>query len=93
MVSTAAASGRITTSSNAVVITSTARLRRPHNRLCAISISGHVETTISVDQMSAGMNGRRIHRLATMPSAMKRMASRKRGNSRKAGTFVMGVLV
>ena len=54
MVKTANAIGRISVTSNPVVITTTARLRFPHKRLCTISITGHVETTTRVDQIKIG---------------------------------------
>ena len=92
MVSTASASGTITTSSITVVITIAARPRFPHKRPCTASSSGHVETTTSVDQISAGRNGRRIHRLAMIMIAMNSTASMMRGSSRKLGMwFTAGI--
>ncbi len=88
MVSTANASGRITITSNAVVITTTARLRLPHKRLCTARITGHVDTTTSVDQINAGRNGCIIHRLATIMIAMNSTANTRRGRSRRLEIFM-----
>src|SRR5262249_1872569 len=76
-------SGTSRPSSNTTVITATASPRRPHSTDCARTSSGHVATTIMIAQTTAGRNGRKIQKLATIMPPMNSTPSVTRARSRE----------
>ena len=87
MVAMASVSGTTSTSSNTRVMTTTARLRRPHKRACTRSINPHVATTTVVAQIAGPMKGRSSHSVAAMSRPRHSTASVVRVRSR--ATFFM----
>ncbi len=82
MVPMASISGTTSSIRISRLITSTARLRRPHSRAWNQRSIGQVETTIIVAQIVGAMKGRSTHSVETISTPMKRTPSVVRVRSR-----------
>ena len=82
MVPMASISGTTSSIRISRLITSTARLRRPHSRASNQRSIGQVDTTIIVAQMVGAMKGRSTHSVATISTPMKSTPSVVRVRSR-----------